>query len=132
MNRREFLLLAGAVACGCQTAPNTGSTAAASPGRTIDCGPAGNYAKDGLYASFREQGIFIIRKEGRLFALSSYCTHRRCKLTGESDNSFYCPCHGSTFDPAGNVTEGPATQNLPELATTVSAGGHLLVTALAS
>ena len=48
------------------------------------------------------------------------------KLKAERDYSFYCRCHGSTFDPGGKVTEGPATRNLPVLPTTNSQG-HLIV-----
>jgi cytochrome b6-f complex iron-sulfur subunit len=129
MNRREFLLLAGALVGGCQ-AENTGS-APGGPARVIDAGSAANYSADGLYAAFRDQGFFIIRKGGKLFALSSYCTHRKCKLDSESDHSFSCPCHGSTFDPAGKVTEGPATRDLPTLPSELTAAGHLLVTVLA-
>ncbi len=130
MNRREFLMLAGALAAGCETAQNGGSTAP-SQTRAIDCGPAGQYAADGLYPRFRDVGFFIVRKGGKLFALSSYCTHRHCKLEGESNRTFYCPCHGSTFDPEGHVTEGPATQNLPVFAATINSAGHLIVNATA-
>ncbi len=131
MNRREFLLLAGAAAAGCQ-APNPGSqTPQTSQGkRVVDAGPSGRYATEGIYDSFRDQGFFLVRREGKLFALSSLCTHRNCKLKGEQDHTFYCPCHGSTFDPSGHVTEGPAKRDLPVFATEVNSAGHLLVTVM--
>ena len=57
------------------------------------------------------------------------CTHRGCKVNVEADNSFYCPCHGSSFDPAGRVTYGPAIYALPVLPTSVDSRGHLIIRA---
>jgi Rieske Fe-S protein len=99
--------------------------------QTIDAGPASNYAADGVYANFRALGFFIVRRGQKLEALSSICTHRRCKLNVDSDKSFYCHCHGSTFDPDGRVTDGPATRNLPVFRTLTDPSGHLLVRASA-
>ena len=122
MNRRQFLLLAAAAAA---TNPKNGY--ARSPAeKLIDAGPLNNYASDGVYQGFRDLGFFVIRKGDKLIALSSYCTHRKCELKAERDHSFYCRCHGSTFDPGGKVTEGPATRNLPALPTS-NEKGHLLV-----
>jgi Rieske Fe-S protein len=88
---------------------------------------ASGYSSDGVYASFRDQGFFVIRKGKEIFALSALCTHRKCKLSSELDRSFYCKCHGSAFDPNGKVTEGPAQRDLPILTTVTNEKGHLLV-----
>jgi Rieske Fe-S protein len=122
MNRRQFLILAAA--CAAVTNPHNAYSRNAE--QVIDAGPLSNYASDGLYEGYRDLGFFVIRKAGKVTALSSYCTHEKCKLKAEHDHSFYCRCHGSTFDPGGKVTQGPATRNLPALATT-SEKGHLLV-----
>ena len=95
--------------------------------RIVDAGPLGDYARDGVHDRFRALGFFVIRRNGKLLALSAICTHRKCKLTAEKDHSFYCDCHGSTFDPNGRVTEGPAKRDLPFLSTQVNDKGHLLV-----
>ena len=126
VNRREFLLLTAAFAAGCRSMENTGVLPTTKE-RVVNAGPAGNYAADGVYVAFRNQGFFIIRRGEKLFALSSICTHRKCKLDAEPDHSFYCPCHGSTFDASGHVTEGPARRDLPVLATSVNESGQLLV-----
>jgi Rieske Fe-S protein len=127
MNRRDFILVsaAAAAATGCQGmggggAPTTGGE------QTFDAGPMADYSADGVYPNFRDLGFFIVRRGGKLEALSSICTHRQCKLTAEADQSFYCHCHGSTFDPNGKVTEGPATRDLPVLTMSTN-GGHLMV-----
>ena len=122
MDRREFLLLAAAAVA----APKAGVGVLAAD-RLIDAGPLSAYASEGVYDRFRDQGFFVIRSGAKLIALSAYCTHRKCKLRAESDHSFYCNCHGSTFDPNGKVTEGPAKRDLAALPTTASPKGHLLV-----
>jgi Rieske Fe-S protein len=125
ISRRQFLLLTAGIAAGCKTAGNSGFSA--SEERTINAGFVGNFAADGVYNNFRDEGFFIIRRGEKLFALSAICTHRKCKLTAELDRSFYCKCHGSTFDPAGHVTEGPAKRDLPVLPAFTNDRGDLLI-----
>lgn len=123
IDRRRFILLAAAsaVAASPRSAytKNTGE-------QLVDAGPLGDYTADGVYQRFRDVGFFLIRKGDKLVALSSNCTHRKCTLHAEKDHSFYCKCHGSTFDPNGKVTEGPAKRDLPVFPTTVEKG-HLFV-----
>ncbi len=127
MNRRRFLALSAVVvSAGCNTVENSGSPVSHSE-QVINAGPAADYAADGVYGRFRDAGFFVVRKGENLFALSAFCTHRKCKLIAESDRSFYCKCHGSTFDPAGRVTEGPARRDLPVLPSSVDERGLLQV-----
>ena len=130
MNRKRFLKLAVVTlaAAGCESLSPVNRVAGAQGGRVIDAGPASGYAADGVYEGFRRQGFFLVRKQGKLSAISSYCTHRQCKLDAEPDHSFSCPCHGSTFDAMGKVTAGPAKINLPECPLVIDARGHVLVT----
>jgi len=125
INRRQFLLLTAGLAAGCAAARDHASAAAAE--RTVNAGPASDYAKDGVYGRFRDASFFVVRRGDKLFALSAICTHRKCKLTAEADRSFYCPCHGSTFDAAGHVTEGPARRDLPVLPVHTNEQGQLMV-----
>ncbi|MGH7991873.1 MAG: Rieske 2Fe-2S domain-containing protein [Limisphaerales bacterium] len=127
LNRRQFLLLSAVLAAGCSSPP-PGTVRSGGKVRIINAGPANNYAADGVYGRFRALGFFIVRRGNQLFALSAICTHRKCKLNAEPDCSFYCPCHGSTFDPNGHVTEAPAKRDLPTLATFINQNGNLLVT----
>lgn len=128
INRRQFLVLAAAtvVGTGCNTLKDGGSSTVRNE-RVVNAGPVGNYAADGVYDRFRDEGFFVVRNGERLFALSAICTHRKCKLIAEPNRSFYCKCHGSTFDPTGHVTEGPARRDLPVLPTSVDESGLLLV-----
>ncbi len=61
-------------------------------------------------------------------ALSSICPHQGCQITGFDSGSekFICPCHGSTFDINGNVTQGPAGSPLTKYQTTIS-GNQLMI-----
>jgi len=122
IRRREFLILVAAALPGPKTVAKT-----ASAERVVDAGPTSDYPSDGVYARFRDQGFFVIRRGKELIALSALCTHRNCKLSSEPDRSFYCKCHGSAFDPNGKVTEGPARRDLPILTTVTNEKGHLLV-----
>ena len=123
--RRDFLILSARFAAGCSLAPGS-MQASGQKERIFNAGPASDYAKDGVYA-FIDHGFFIIRRGTDLFALSATCTHRKCKLAAEPDHSFYCKCHGSTFDTNGHVTKGPAKRDLPSFSVSKSANGDLLV-----
>jgi ubiquinol-cytochrome c reductase iron-sulfur subunit len=43
------------------------------------------------------------------------CTHLGCVPLGNAGayNGWFCPCHGSVFDTAGRIRQGPAPINLP-------------------
>jgi Rieske Fe-S protein len=126
VNRRTFLLLGAAFAAGC-AAPGGGIFSSGNREKVINAGPASQYLADGVYARYRDLGFFLVRRGANLFALSSICTHRKCKLDAEADKTFYCPCHGSTFDADGHVTEGPARRNLPAFEISTDENGNLLV-----
>jgi len=129
INRRQFLLATVVALITCREKFCLGSDSiVSSKVRIINAGPVGRYATDGQYDQFLDQGFFIIRKGNELFAVSSECTHRQCKLKIGSHRSFYCPCHGSKFDLNGKVTAGPAKQDLPILPSTTNAEGQLLIT----
>jgi len=126
MNRRHFLLFltTSVAASGCKSAE--GGNTVALP-QTVRIGAPGNYAADGVYGRYRDVGFFIVRRGDKLFAISSFCTHRKCKLSPEKDRTFYCPCHGSTFDPDGHVTKGPARKDLPTYSVDANDRGELVV-----
>lgn len=45
------------------------------------------------------------------------CTHQGCELQA-FETKMICPCHGSEFDPSGEVSIGPAESNLKSFVTT--------------
>jgi glycine/D-amino acid oxidase-like deaminating enzyme/nitrite reductase/ring-hydroxylating ferredoxin subunit len=51
--------------------------------------------------------------EGRLSCVSATCTHLGCHVRwNDAEHSWDCPCHGSRFDAAGRVLNGPAVKAL--------------------
>jgi Rieske Fe-S protein len=128
MNRRQFLITtAAAVASGCASMDDGNNSRLSRVGRVVNAGPVANYAADGVYDAFADVGFFVVTRQGKLTVLSAICTHRKCKLMAEPDHSFYCKCHGSTFDPNGNATTGPAKRPLPVLSSTINERQELIV-----
>jgi len=126
LNRRQFLISSAALVAGC-AAPRETSHASGAGERLISIGPAAQYLNDGVYTNHRNQGFFLVRHGAVLFAVSSICTHRRCKLEAEPNKTFYCPCHGSTFDGSGKVLTGPARRDLPIFELSHDEQGNFLV-----
>lgn len=135
MRRREFVeLAAGAVGAatlsGCAAFVVTPVTPVNGEIRL----PLRNYPQleePGGYVKLRPAGaqsmIYVVAAGPRRYAaLSSVCTHLQCTVNVEG-RRIRCPCHGSTFDREGNVLQGPATQPLARYATSVTAGGELVI-----
>eukprot|EP00884_Botryococcus_braunii_P010164 jgi/Botrbrau1/19149/Bobra.0077s0061.1 len=50
---------------------------------------------------------------GKVHTFAAACPHLGCCVQwNKNEKSFDCPCHGSHFDPLGNVINGPAKNNL--------------------
>lgn len=53
---------------------------------------------------------------GEWLVQSGVCTHLGCVPVGDGAGLFggwFCPCHGSHYDTAGRIRQGPAPRNLP-------------------
>lgn len=125
INRRRFARLAAAALAGCwRQAQLVAATAANQP---LDAGALNAYPDDDVYDKFREEGFFVIRRNKQVWALSSICTHKGCKVRVADDLSFYCKCHHSTFDKDGHVTKGPAKRDLPRLPVALDDREHVIV-----
>ena len=67
--------------------------------------------------------FYIARSEAGLLALYQKCTHLGCAVPWvEAEGQFHCPCHGSLFNTAGEVTGGPAPRPLDIFPITVRDG----------
>lgn len=73
-------------------------------------------AGDRLIATGLAKETYLVIEEGPAIApygISAVCTHLGCIVNwDEAAQEFACPCHGSRFDNAGAVTNGPARQPL--------------------
>jgi ubiquinol-cytochrome c reductase iron-sulfur subunit len=50
-----------------------------------------------------------------LLIMVGICTHLGCVPLGQQGayGGWFCPCHGSVYDTAGRIRQGPAPENLP-------------------
>ena len=69
-------------------------------------------------------GVFLVAHTGpgSFVALTGICTHQTCTITGFANQTYVCPCHGSTFDVNGRVLGGPAPRALREYPTQFNEG----------
>ena len=129
LNRRQFVI--GIVsAAGATTLCSCASTnGPANPPGKVDVGPLSNYALDGIRDDFaKSHGIMLVTFGGRLVATSSLCTHKGCVIDKERDAAgFKCPCHGSRYDRAGIVQEGPARDPLVRYVLWLDSARHVTV-----
>jgi len=73
-------------------------------------------------------GVWVIKIEGRIAALSNICTHLGCIpnwLPGE--RKFKCPCHGSGYYTSGINFEGPAPRPLERYKVSMTPQGTIKV-----
>jgi len=84
------------------------------PPSEFRAGRLADYPEDGVYEQFKNsQQVWIVREKGKLFALSTICTHLGCIPNWlPQDAKFKCPCHGSGFYKDGVNFEGPAPRPL--------------------
>ena len=75
-----------------------------------------------------DQPIVLVNVEGDVRAFLAVCTHEGCPLGwNPQQHLIRCPCHGSAFDTAGNVVNGPAKVALTRLEAVVERRAVLLV-----
>jgi cytochrome b6-f complex iron-sulfur subunit len=76
----------------------------------------------------KKYGVWMVKMEGRLFALSNICTHLGCIPNWlPAEKKFKCPCHGSGYYQSGVNFEGPAPRPLERYKITLTADGTIKV-----
>jgi glycine/D-amino acid oxidase-like deaminating enzyme/nitrite reductase/ring-hydroxylating ferredoxin subunit len=68
----------------------------------------------GAIASHDGKKVAAFRDDdGTLHCVSATCTHLGCQVAfNAAERTWDCPCHGSRFDSAGRVVQGPAVNDL--------------------
>jgi 3-phenylpropionate/trans-cinnamate dioxygenase ferredoxin subunit len=81
----------------------------------IDTGLAVSQLAEGVPYRVRAGAVeaFVVRRGGRLMAMSAYCTHLPCALVWRSHQGLVCPCHGQRFDLEGDPIGGWPLPPLP-------------------
>lgn len=73
-------------------------------------------------------GVWMVKLEGQLYALSNICTHLGCIPNWlPAELKFKCPCHGSGFRRSGINFEGPAPRPLERFGIAMNAEGKIVV-----
>lgn len=73
-------------------------------------------------------GVWIIKMDGKLAALSNICTHLGCIPNWlPAESKFKCPCHGSGYYSSGVNFEGPAPRPLERYKISVNPEGKIIV-----
>nr|WP_050792779.1 Rieske (2Fe-2S) protein [Gordonia neofelifaecis] len=106
----------GLTACGSSEDPPRGVTPpAGSPAGTL-AATADVPVGGGVIA-----GDVVITQptQGSFQGFTATCTHAGCSLSGVSDGTINCPCHGSKFHLDGTVANGPASEPLKPVAVRV-------------
>ncbi len=72
---------------------------------------------DGWSEVDSSQNVYVTKNpQGNLEVLSSICPHLGCIVDWhKGQNEFFCPCHGSVFNPDGNHVSGPSPRGLDTL-----------------
>lgn len=73
-----------------------------------------------IQAGSGKNECWISHQNGHYYALRALCPHQGCNVDwNDNERLFQCPCHGSRFDPSGQLVQGPATASLAKLSTVV-------------
>jgi cytochrome b6-f complex iron-sulfur subunit len=83
------------------------------PPSKVRVGPPNKFEDAKVTDEFKDRNIWVVRYQGKIYALSTTCTHLGCTPNWlEADKKFKCPCHGSGFYITGINFEGPAPRPL--------------------
>jgi len=99
------------------------------PPQTFKAGKPDEYNDGEVSLRWKEKfGVWIVKDNGVIYALSTTCTHLGCTpnwLSGEA--KFKCPCHGSGFRKSGINFEGPAPRPLERFNISLADDGQILI-----
>jgi Rieske Fe-S protein len=146
LTRRQFCVVTGAgfVAGACGSSPDNGGVDMAAPrdlaesipdltdpscpvNNKIGAGPSTALAV-GQQMFFNCAKMFVLRDVLGIYAMTAVCTHEGCTVNfAPATHDFECPCHQSTFDFNGKVTNLPATMPLVHYACSLDSHGNIIV-----
>jgi Rieske Fe-S protein len=130
MNRREFVAMAATACAAC--ACGASQSLAAEKAGPVDAGLASQYSRDGISDKFlKSHHFFLVRSQGKLFAVSGICTHKGGALIlNPADHTrIKCTKHDSVFDVQGQVLHPPARSGLARLGISLDEQKHVVVDA---
>ncbi len=109
-----------------------GGASSCTPG-TLAAGAASSYTvgapksfANAVSAGGEPYTIFVTKDAGGFYAMDADCTHAGCPVALQS-TTYYCSCHGASFDANGQHTSGPGSGYLQHYAVCIDAGGNVTV-----
>ena len=129
MDRRKFLSVGwkvGAVAIGCAGAWTSLDLLRPLPGTGLGgvvktVAPFEVPGHTALYV--RTAQSYLTKIDDEIVALWQKCPHLGCRVEWcEGSGEFECPCHGSTFNRAGEVRSGPSPRGMDRFVVTETDG----------
>ena len=98
------------------------------PPNKVKVGDPRNFEEGKVTDNFKDRNMWVVRYQGKIYALSTTCTHLGCTPNWlEADKKFKCPCHGSGFYITGVNFEGPAPRPLERWAVSIGDDGQIVV-----
>lgn len=98
------------------------------PPSKVKVGLPGVFEDGKVIETYKDRGIWVVRYQGKIFALNTMCTHLGCTPNWlDAEKKFKCPCHGSGFYITGVNFEGPAPRPLERWKLEVADDGQLVV-----
>jgi len=98
------------------------------PPSTFRAGTPDEYQVGLVDERYKERGVWLVRDDGGMYALSTTCTHLGCTPNWlAAEQKFKCPCHGSGFYITGINFEGPAPRPLERFRISLAEDGQVLV-----
>jgi cytochrome b6-f complex iron-sulfur subunit len=98
------------------------------PPSKVKVGPPDFFEEGKVTERFKDQNMWVVRYQGKIYALSTTCTHLGCTPNWlEAAGKFKCPCHGSGFYITGVNFEGPAPRPLERWAISLDDQNQLVV-----
>jgi cytochrome b6-f complex iron-sulfur subunit len=95
------------------------------PVTQLDLGPASQYPL-GSRTVIAEAPAILLHTQTGFIAFSLICPHLGCTLEVKPEN-YACPCHGSKFNFAGGIINGPANKPMQPLRVEETADGNLVL-----
>jgi cytochrome b6-f complex iron-sulfur subunit len=98
------------------------------PSSKVKVGLPESFEEGKVTDKFKDKNMWVVRHEGKIYALSTTCTHLGCTPNWlESAQKFKCPCHGSGFYITGINFEGPAPRPLERWSIGIGDDGQIVV-----